>query len=125
MLASNGIKLSGFVASTQTRNVRNDASQMDTTPNSSEDENFNFSNIKVTVGIDDDLQMILEMDPSIVDLGVDVIGCTPVTITQSPCITPKTFGLPPIMGGYVLVASSPKDDLPLPLNIQDMNVFQE
>lgn len=27
-----------------------------------------LSNLKVTVGIDEDLQMILEMDPSIVDL---------------------------------------------------------
>lgn len=64
------------------------------------DENFNISNIKVTVGIDEDLQMILDLDPSIVDLGVDVIGCTPATI--SPTHTPKTLGipgLPPIMGG--------------------------
>lgn len=61
------------------------------------DENFNLSNIKVTVGIDEDLRMILEMDPSIVDLGVDVIGCTPATI--SPCHTPKSYGLPPILGG--------------------------
>lgn len=60
-------------------------------------ENLNFSNIKVTVGIDEDLQMILDLDPSIVDMGVDVIGCTPATI--SPCHTPKTIGLPPIMGG--------------------------
>lgn len=60
-------------------------------------DNFNLSNIKVTVGIDEDLQMILEMDPSIVDLGVDVIGCTPAKI--SPNLTPKSFGLPPILGG--------------------------
>lgn len=67
--------------------------------NGNSDENINLSNIKVTVGIDEDLQMILEMDPSIVDLGVDVIGCTPATI--SPSHTPKSFGLPPILGGYV------------------------
>lgn len=75
--------------------------QMDTSDNASDknptDDNFNLSNIKVTVGIDEDLQMILEMDPSIVDLGVDIIGCTPAAI--SPCHTPKSFGLPPILGG--------------------------
>lgn len=44
--------------------------------------------VKVTVGIDDDLQMILEMDPSIVDL-----GSTPTA--------PDTIvvGLPPLTGG--------------------------
>lgn len=46
--------------------------------------------VKVQVGIDDDLQMILDLDPSIVDL-----GSTP-TIT----ITDQTVtGLPPISGG--------------------------
>lgn len=58
---------------------------------------INLTNIKVTVGIDEDLQMILEMDPSIVDLGVDVIGCTPAKI--SPNLTPTSYGLPPILGG--------------------------
>lgn len=43
------------------------------------------SSVKVTVGIDEDLQMILEMDPSIVDY-----GSTP-TITE-----PKLKGLPPL-----------------------------
>lgn len=80
-------------------NNENDTFEMDT---SAGDENFNLSKIKVTVGIDEDLRMILEMDPSIVDLGVDVIGCTPAAITQSPCITPRTYGLPPITGGYVV-----------------------
>lgn len=48
------------------------------------------STVKVQVGIDDDLQMILDLDPSIVDL-----GSTP-TIT----ITDQTVtGLPPITGG--------------------------
>lgn len=107
MLATSGSKLNGFAASMQSSNETNDATTaMDTTTDSvadddDDDGHFNFSNIKVTVGIDEDLQMILEMDPSIVDLGVDVIGCTPATITQSPCITPKTLGLPPITGGYV------------------------
>lgn len=63
-----------------------------------DNNNLNLANIKVTVGIDEDLQMILEMDPSIVDLGVDVIGCTPATI--SPPHTPKAYGgLSPILGG--------------------------
>lgn len=48
----------------------------------------NMTNIKVTVGIDEDLKMILEMDPSIVDLGG--------TPTASE---PKVLGLPPISGG--------------------------
>lgn len=86
-------------------NDQNDAQnfcQMETSDsvsnkNTNDDNNFNLSNIKVTVGIDEDLQMILEMDPSIVDLGVDVIGCTPATI--SPSHTPKAYGLPPILGG--------------------------
>lgn len=121
MLAPSGPRLNGFVASMQARNDRNDASKMDTTTDPSDDENFNFSNIKVTVGIDADLQMILEMDPTIVDLGVDVIGCTPAAITQSPCITPKTLGLPPITGGYVCCLSSMEgacrcfDDIMFPL----------
>lgn len=79
--------------------INSNAPDMDT--NHSDEENFNYSNIKVTVGIDEDLQMILEMDPSIVDLSVDIIGCTPANIGQSPCNTPKMYGLPPITGGYV------------------------
>lgn len=86
-------------------NDQNDAQnccQMETSDsasdnNKNDDSNLNLSNIKVTVGIDEDLQMILEMDPSIVDLGVDVIGCTPDKI--SPSHTPKAYGLPPILGG--------------------------
>lgn len=70
---------------------------MDTSECGNANDYSNLSNIKVTVGIDEDLQMILEMDPSIVDLGVDVIGCTPATI--SPNLTPKSYGLPPILGG--------------------------
>lgn len=44
---------------------------------------INLSDIKVTVGIDEDLRMILEMDPSIVDLGADIIGCTPTSLAPS------------------------------------------
>lgn len=40
-------------------------------------------NIQVMVGIDEDLKMILEMDPEIVDLGV---------------VEPKVMGLPPLSG---------------------------
>lgn len=47
-----------------------------------------MTSIKVTVGIDEDLKMILEMDPSIVDLGGTTVE------------EPKIIGLPPITGGY-------------------------
>lgn len=49
-----------------------------------------MTSIKVTVGIDEDLKMILEMDPSIVDLGGTTVE------------EPKIIGLPPITGGYEL-----------------------
>lgn len=62
------------------------------------DGNFNYSNIKVTVGIDEDLKMILEMDPSIVDLCSDIIGCTPANLARPDA---RKIGLPPISGGYV------------------------
>lgn len=47
-------------------------------------------NIRVTVGIDKDLEMILEMDPSIVDLG---------DITLADTTEPRIVGLPPLSGG--------------------------
>lgn len=46
--------------------------------------------IRVTVGIDKDLEMILEMDPSIVDLG---------DITLADTTEPRIVGLPPLSGG--------------------------
>lgn len=46
-------------------------------------------NIQVMVGIDEDLKMILEMDPEIVDLG-NVAKTT---------ADPKVLGLPPLTGG--------------------------
>jgi hypothetical protein len=46
-------------------------------------------NIRVMVGIDEDLEMILDMDPTIVDMGVAVL----------PDEGPKICGLPPINGG--------------------------
>ncbi|SPP88925.1 Hypothetical predicted protein, partial [Drosophila guanche] len=47
------------------------------------------TNIRVTVGIDKDLEMILEMDPSIVDFG-DI---------SSETTEPRIVGLPPLSGG--------------------------
>jgi len=48
------------------------------------------TNIRVTVGIDKDLEMILEMDPSIVDLG---------DISIAEATEPRIVGLPPLSGG--------------------------
>lgn len=45
-------------------------------------------NIQVMVGIDEELKMILEMDPEIVDLG---------GVAKTPT-EPKVFGLPPLSG---------------------------
>lgn len=45
------------------------------------------TNIRVTVGIDKDLEMILEMDPSIVDFD------------DTEAIAPRIVGLPPLSGG--------------------------
>lgn len=62
-------------------------------PPKTNDDELNFidekemTNIKVTVGIDEDLKMILEMDPSIMDLGDGNLD------------QPKVLGLPPITGG--------------------------
>lgn len=50
----------------------------------------NSANVRVNVGIDKDLEMILEMDPSIVDLGD--IGAGETT-------EPRVVGLPPLSGG--------------------------
>lgn len=45
-------------------------------------------NIQVMVGIDEDLKMILEMDPEIVDLGA----------LEKTTAEPKVMGLPPVSG---------------------------
>lgn len=42
--------------------------KMEISDNDTDRTQTDLSNLKVTVGIDEDLQMILEMDPSIVDL---------------------------------------------------------
>lgn len=52
-------------------------------------------NLRVHFGIDEDLRMILEMDPSIIDLGVSNIQ------DYSPKPT-RVVGLPPKSGGYVI-----------------------
>lgn len=56
--------------------------------------NEELRNIQVNVGIDEDLKMILEMDPSLVDdLDTGLDACA--NIVDDPKIT----GLPPITGG--------------------------
>lgn len=76
--------------------LKNDDNDMDL----SEEENINLANIKVTVGIDEDLQMILEMDPSIVDLGIDAVDCGPAaSLSASPLATPKINRWSPISAG--------------------------
>lgn len=57
--------------------------------NAADKELQRTKNIRVTVGIDEDLKMILEMDPEIVDLG-------DTTYTSA---SPKILGLPPLSGG--------------------------
>ncbi|ACY70484.1 hypothetical protein DVIR88_6g0021 [Drosophila virilis] len=57
---------------------------------SSNQKPMSTTNIRVTVGIDKDLEMILEMDPSIVDLG---------DITISETRENRVMGLPPVTGG--------------------------
>lgn len=57
-------------------------------------------NLRVQFGIDEDLRMILEMDPSIIDLDV----------TNAQDYNPKptkVIGLPPKSGGYVLLNKTP------------------
>lgn len=54
-------------------------------------------NLRVHLGIDEDLKMILEMDPSIIDLGIQNVQEYNTNLTY-----PKVIGLPPKSGGYVL-----------------------
>lgn len=51
-------------------------------------------NLRVHFGIDEDLKMILEMDPSIIDLGVPNVQ----DYNPKPA---RVVGLPPKSGGYV------------------------
>ncbi|XP_016971375.1 uncharacterized protein LOC108038990 isoform X2 [Drosophila rhopaloa] len=67
------------------------------------------TNIRVTVGIDKDLEMILEMDPSIVDLGE--IG---IAETREP----RIVGLPPLSGGPTFKTATPTSRTQLKLQLQ-------
>ncbi|XP_053955211.1 LIM domain-containing protein A isoform X1 [Anastrepha ludens] len=73
-------------------------------------------NIRVTVGIDKDLEMILEMDPSIVDLG-DVAVTEPVE--------PRVIGLPPSTGGPTFKTAVPKSRTQLKQQLQREQQQQE
>lgn len=77
----------------QTQGIINQNQTNDRNKLSSEmsDSDMSMKSIKVTVGIDEDLKMILEMDPSIVDL-----GGTPTYVD----VDDRKFSrLPPLMGG--------------------------
>ncbi|XP_017489039.1 PREDICTED: uncharacterized protein LOC108377289 isoform X1 [Rhagoletis zephyria] len=73
-------------------------------------------NIRVTVGIDKDLEMILEMDPSIVDLG-DIAVTEPVE--------PRVVGLPPSTGGPTFKTTVPKSRTQLKQQLQREQQQQE
>ncbi|XP_034112181.1 microphthalmia-associated transcription factor isoform X2 [Drosophila albomicans] len=69
------------------------------------------TNIRVTVGIDKDLEMILEMDPSIVDLGDEIVGVRETTDT-------RVVGLPPLTGGPTFKTATPTSRTQLKLQLQ-------
>ncbi|XP_043657332.1 microphthalmia-associated transcription factor isoform X1 [Drosophila teissieri] len=68
-----------------------------------------MTNIRVTVGIDKDLEMILEMDPSIVDLG---------DISIAETTEPRIVGLPPLSGGPTFKTATPTSRTQLKLQLQ-------
>lgn len=75
MFASNGVSMNNCLnIENDYQMPRNDVTnqnvnnQMEISDSEKVDFKADLSNLKVTVGIDEDLQMILEMDPSIVDL---------------------------------------------------------
>ncbi|XP_032597864.1 microphthalmia-associated transcription factor isoform X1 [Drosophila grimshawi] len=74
------------------------------------------TNIRVNVGIDKDLEMILEMDPSIVDLGD--IGVNETTET-------RIVGLPPLTGGPTFKTAMPTSRTQLKLQLQREQQQQE
>ncbi|XP_017155616.1 microphthalmia-associated transcription factor isoform X1 [Drosophila miranda] len=73
------------------------------------------TNIRVTVGIDKDLEMILEMDPSIVDLG-DI---------STETTEPRIVGLPPLSGGPTFKTATPTSRTQLKLQLQREQQQQE
>lgn len=52
-----------------------------------------LTQIQVNVGIDEDLKMILEMDPSLMDETLDKADAASTTVVECP----KILGLPPKM----------------------------
>ncbi|TDG38861.1 hypothetical protein AWZ03_014717 [Drosophila navojoa] len=74
------------------------------------------TNIRVSVGIDKDLEMILEMDPSIVDLG---------DITVKEPTDTRVFGLPPLTGGPTFKTAVPTSRTQLKLQLQREQQQQE
>ncbi|KAH8403614.1 hypothetical protein KR222_009338 [Zaprionus bogoriensis] len=69
----------------------------------------NSTNIRVNVGIDKDLEMILEMDPSIVDLS---------DIATRDTTEPRILGLPPLSGGPSFKTATPTSRTQLKLQLQ-------
>ncbi|XP_017062747.2 uncharacterized protein LOC108102358 isoform X4 [Drosophila eugracilis] len=67
------------------------------------------ANVRVTVGIDKDLEMILEMDPSIVDLG---------DVGIAEMAGPRLVGLPPLSGGPTFKTATPTSRTQLKLQLQ-------
>lgn len=69
--------------------------------------------VRVNIGIDEDLKMILDMDPSIMDVATDgnrQQQVSPPAPPLPPLVPPpsdKVLGLPPWAGGYDLVMPCP------------------
>ncbi|XP_064537738.1 microphthalmia-associated transcription factor isoform X2 [Drosophila montana] len=92
------------------------AASNDKRPSGSEHKLMSATNIRVTVGIDKDLEMILEMDPSIVDLG---------DITVSETRESRVMGLPPVTGGPTFKTAMPTSRTQLKLQLQREQQQQE
>ncbi|KAH8255071.1 hypothetical protein KR038_004197 [Drosophila bunnanda] len=75
-------------------------------PLSSQIHSESTKNIRITVGIDKDLEMILEMDPSIVDFD------------DTEAIEPRIVGLPPLSGGPTFKTATPTSRTQLKLQLQ-------
>ncbi|KAH8236297.1 hypothetical protein KR032_000895 [Drosophila birchii] len=80
--------------------------QPNSMPLSSEIHCESTKNIRITVGIDKDLEMILEMDPSIVDF------------EETEAIEPRLVGLPPLSGGPTFKTATPTSRTQLKLQLQ-------